>query len=196
MYCVVLQEEKNLENVTHEQAVATLKSLSGMVTLIVGKSTHSSGTTQQSFSQMNSHSSGIINTIGCGTEAGQSIVDYARSSSSTNSAINAVPALASITTTHSNNVYHNPKNIAFCEAASGEPHQTLRPSPSSNITNTTTTVTNTVNTTNYHNPDVGDILLSSTASRSQSPLSRKLVFLYNFIILFTSELNKTKQERK
>lgn len=167
----MLQEEKNLENVTHEQAVATLKSLSGMVTLIVGKSTHLSGTPQQSFSQINSHLPGIINTIGCGTEAGQSIVDYARSSSSTNSAINVVPVLASVTTTHSNNVHHNPKNIAFGDAASGEPHQTLRLSPSSNTANT-----NTVKTTNYHNPDVGDTLLSS-ASRSQSPLSRKLFFL-------------------
>ncbi|KAI9589729.1 hypothetical protein GQX74_007897 [Glossina fuscipes] len=52
-------EEKNLENVTHEQAVATLKSVVDRVTLIVGKSQHLMSVTQtQHFSQVNSHSTG------------------------------------------------------------------------------------------------------------------------------------------
>uniref|UniRef100_A0A1A9V0K2 Disks large 1 tumor suppressor protein n=1 Tax=Glossina austeni TaxID=7395 RepID=A0A1A9V0K2_GLOAU len=87
-------EEKNLENVTHEQAVATLKSVVDRVTLIVGKSQHLMSVTQtQHFSQVNSHSTGAVNTVG------QSVVDYARSSSTTattNNNINQQQALPSL----------------------------------------------------------------------------------------------------
>ncbi|XP_017491472.1 PREDICTED: disks large 1 tumor suppressor protein-like isoform X2 [Rhagoletis zephyria] len=48
--------ETNLENVTHEQAVATLKSITDKVTLIVGKTQHQVSSSQSQFGQINSHS--------------------------------------------------------------------------------------------------------------------------------------------
>ncbi|XP_067640331.1 disks large 1 tumor suppressor protein isoform X12 [Eurosta solidaginis] len=48
--------ETNLENVTHEQAVATLKSITDKVTLIVGKTQHQISSSQSQFGQINSHS--------------------------------------------------------------------------------------------------------------------------------------------
>ncbi|XP_055371155.1 disks large 1 tumor suppressor protein isoform X8 [Condylostylus longicornis] len=56
--------EKNLENVTHEQAVATLKSITDKVTLVIGKSQHLT-----SLNQVNSQSTGAVNKIE------QSVVD-------------------------------------------------------------------------------------------------------------------------
>ncbi|XP_055845581.1 disks large 1 tumor suppressor protein isoform X4 [Episyrphus balteatus] len=64
--------EKNLENVTHEHAVATLKSITDKVTLVVGKTQH---LVSSSFNQVNSHSTGAINNVG------QSVVDFGRSPS-------------------------------------------------------------------------------------------------------------------
>ncbi|XP_065363634.1 disks large 1 tumor suppressor protein isoform X8 [Calliphora vicina] len=48
--------DKNLENVTHEEAVATLKSVVDKVTLVVGKSGHVISTSGHTFNQVNSHS--------------------------------------------------------------------------------------------------------------------------------------------
>ncbi|XP_037813239.1 disks large 1 tumor suppressor protein isoform X12 [Lucilia sericata] len=48
--------DKNLENVTHEEAVATLKSVVDKVTLVVGKSGHIISTSGHHFNQVNSHS--------------------------------------------------------------------------------------------------------------------------------------------
>uniref|UniRef100_W8B7B7 Disks large 1 tumor suppressor protein n=1 Tax=Ceratitis capitata TaxID=7213 RepID=W8B7B7_CERCA len=52
--------ETNLENVTHEQAVATLKSITDKVTLIVGKTQHQISSSQSQFAQINSHSTAEI----------------------------------------------------------------------------------------------------------------------------------------
>lgn len=99
---IYLQVDKNLENVTHEQAVATLKSIIDNVTLVVGKSAHSIPTSGgQQFSQVNSHSTGAINTIG------QTVVDYARSSSTTpytnnNNNTNAMPTATTATINNCN----------------------------------------------------------------------------------------------
>ncbi|XP_049312167.1 disks large 1 tumor suppressor protein isoform X6 [Bactrocera dorsalis] len=88
--------ETNLENVTHEQAVATLKSITDKVTLIVGKTQHSVSSSQPQFAPINSHSTGAINNIG------KTVVDFARSPS---------PSITTNTTTttttyNNNNVSH------------------------------------------------------------------------------------------
>ncbi|TMW41219.1 hypothetical protein DOY81_013701 [Sarcophaga bullata] len=130
--------DKNLENVTHEQAVATLKSVVDKVTLVVGKSGHIISTSGHHFNQVNSHSTGAINTIG------QTVVDFARSSSTT-------PY-----TTTTNNINNNNTNAM----------QPPPPPPQP----TTATITN--NSNNQHHassPAVADIIPTST-SRSQSPL--------------------------
>ncbi|XP_054727833.1 disks large 1 tumor suppressor protein isoform X5 [Anastrepha obliqua] len=80
--------ETNLENVTHEQAVATLKSITDKVTLIVGKTQHQVSSSQSQFGQINSHSTGAINNIG------KTVVDFARSPS------------PQIITTNNNNASH------------------------------------------------------------------------------------------
>lgn len=69
-----LQGERNLENVTHEEAVATLKSITDKVTLVVGK-------TNLSLNNSNSHSTSAVNNVG------QSVVDHARSQSPAPAAI-------------------------------------------------------------------------------------------------------------
>lgn len=74
-----MQGERNLENVTHEEAVATLKSITDKVTLVVGKTnlglnnttTNSIGLSNNS----NSQSTSAVNSIG------QTVVDYGRSQS-------------------------------------------------------------------------------------------------------------------
>ncbi|XP_037919256.1 disks large 1 tumor suppressor protein isoform X3 [Hermetia illucens] len=64
--------DKNLENVTHEQAVAALKSITDKVTLVIGKPRH---IVNSSLAQVNSHSTGAVNNIG------QNVVDFGRSAS-------------------------------------------------------------------------------------------------------------------
>lgn len=64
--------EKNLENVTHEQAVATLKSITDKATLIISKPQH---LVNSSLGHVNSHSTGAVNNVG------QSVVDFVRSPS-------------------------------------------------------------------------------------------------------------------
>lgn len=54
---------KNLENVSHEDAVATLKAIVGQVVLTVQKSQHIVQSTSY-LSQNNSHSMGAVNNIG------------------------------------------------------------------------------------------------------------------------------------
>ncbi|XP_075159297.1 MAGUK family member discs large 1 isoform X3 [Haematobia irritans] len=96
--------DKNLENVTHEQAVATLKSVVDKVTLVVGKTAHSIPASGHHVNQVNSHSTGAINTIG------QTVVDYARSSSTTpytnNNNTNAMPTATTATINNSNQHHH------------------------------------------------------------------------------------------
>ncbi|KAL9881520.1 MAGUK family member discs large 1 isoform 5-T5 [Glossina fuscipes fuscipes] len=131
-------EEKNLENVTHEQAVATLKSVVDRVTLIVGKSQHLMSVTQtQHFSQVNSHSTGAVNTVG------QSVVDYARSSSTTattNNNINQQQALPSLPPPppqqqqqqqHQQYTVASSSNPAVAEIASASRSQSPLPQPAS-----------------------------------------------------------------
>lgn len=67
-----LQNDKNLENVTHEQAVAALKSITDKVTLVIGKPRR---IVNSSLAQVNSHSTGAVNNIG------QNVVDFGRSAS-------------------------------------------------------------------------------------------------------------------
>uniref|UniRef100_A0A1I8PWH6 Disks large 1 tumor suppressor protein n=1 Tax=Stomoxys calcitrans TaxID=35570 RepID=A0A1I8PWH6_STOCA len=97
--------DKNLENVSHEQAVATLKSVVDKVTLVVGKTAHSIPASGHHVNQVNSHSTGAINTIG------QTVVDYARSSSTTpytnnNNNTNAMPTATTATINNSNQHHH------------------------------------------------------------------------------------------
>uniref|UniRef100_U5EGC2 Putative calcium/calmodulin-dependent serine protein kinase/membrane-associated guanylate kinase n=1 Tax=Corethrella appendiculata TaxID=1370023 RepID=U5EGC2_9DIPT len=66
--------ERNLENVVHEDAVATLKSITDKVTLIVQKS-NIVLTTNNSIGNINSLSTNAVNNIG-----GQSVVDHSGSS--------------------------------------------------------------------------------------------------------------------
>ncbi|XP_055713970.1 disks large 1 tumor suppressor protein isoform X5 [Phlebotomus papatasi] len=68
-------QEKNLENVTHEEAVATLKSVTDRVTLVIGKAQHAVAPPQNTMGlgHVNSHSTGAVNSIG------QNVVDYANS---------------------------------------------------------------------------------------------------------------------
>ncbi|XP_073834125.1 MAGUK family member discs large 1 isoform X8 [Musca autumnalis] len=108
--------DKNLENVTHEQAVATLKSVVDKVTLVVGKTAHSLPATAaagHNINQVNSHSTGAINTIG------QTVVDYARSSSTTpytnNNNTNAMPTATTATINHSNQHHHHASSPAVAE---------------------------------------------------------------------------------
>ncbi|XP_058977698.1 disks large 1 tumor suppressor protein isoform X4 [Musca domestica] len=110
--------DKNLENVTHEQAVATLKSVVDKVTLVVGKTAHSlpaASAAGHHINQVNSHSTGAINTIG------QTVVDYARSSSTTpytnnNNNTNAMPtATTTATINHSNQHHHHASSPAVAE---------------------------------------------------------------------------------
>lgn len=136
-----------MENVTHEQAVATLKSVVDKVTLVVGKSGHIISTSGHHFNQVNSHSTGAINTIG------QSVVDFARSSSTT-----------PYTTTTTNNININNNNNT----------NAMQPPT------TATIITNNSNIQHHaSSPAVADIIPTST-SRSQSPLPRKLFFHYLF----------------
>ncbi|XP_061392633.1 disks large 1 tumor suppressor protein isoform X5 [Musca vetustissima] len=107
--------DKNLENVTHEQAVATLKSVVDKVTLVVGKTAHSlpPAAAGHHINQVNSHSTGAINTIG------QTVVDYARSSSTTpytnnNNNTNAMPTTTA-TINHSNQHHHHASSPAVAE---------------------------------------------------------------------------------
>lgn len=69
--------ERNLENVTHEEAVATLKSITDKVTLVVGKTNLSttSNSSDLTHSTKNSISTSAVNNIG------QSVVDIGRSTS-------------------------------------------------------------------------------------------------------------------
>ncbi|XP_055297810.1 disks large 1 tumor suppressor protein isoform X10 [Sitodiplosis mosellana] len=69
--------ERNLENVTHEEAVATLKSITDKVTLVVGKTNLGLNNTTNSIglSNSNSQSTSAVNSIG------QTVVDYGRSQS-------------------------------------------------------------------------------------------------------------------
>lgn len=117
-YLFSFQVDKNLENVTHEQAVATLKSVVDKVTLVVGKTAHSlpaASAAGHHISQVNSHSTGAINTIG------QTVVDYARSSSTTpytnnNNNTNAMPtATTTATINHSNQHHHHASSPAVAE---------------------------------------------------------------------------------
>lgn len=109
------QVDKNLENVTHEQAVATLKSVVDKVTLVVGKTAHSLPATGHHVNQVNSHSTGAINTIG------QSVVDYVRSSSTTpytnNNNTNAMPTATTATINNSNqhHLHHHASSPAVAE---------------------------------------------------------------------------------
>lgn len=125
------EEEKNLENVTHEKAVATLKSVVDRVTLIVGKSQHLMSVTQaQHFSQVNSHSTGAVNTVE------QSVVGYARSSSttaSTNNNINQQQPLPSLPQQqqHQQNTIASSSNPAVAEIASASRSQSPLPQPAS-----------------------------------------------------------------
>ncbi|XP_012161076.1 disks large 1 tumor suppressor protein isoform X6 [Ceratitis capitata] len=89
--------ETNLENVTHEQAVATLKSITDKVTLIVGKTQHQISSSQSQFAQINSHSTGAINNIG------KTVVDFARSPS---------PTITNTTTTNTTNNNNNVSHLA------------------------------------------------------------------------------------
>ncbi|XP_059616760.1 disks large 1 tumor suppressor protein isoform X6 [Phlebotomus argentipes] len=68
-------QEKNLENVTHEEAVATLKSVTDRVTLVIGKSQHAVAPSQPvtGLGHVNSHSTGAVNSIG------QNVVDFPNS---------------------------------------------------------------------------------------------------------------------
>lgn len=82
------QGERNLENVSHEDAVAALKSITDKVTLVVGK-TNLSTTTSNSHDlshSNNSHSTSAVNNVG------QTTVDYGRSQS---------PAPPSLSRSHS-----------------------------------------------------------------------------------------------
>ncbi|KAM7346891.1 MAGUK family member discs large 1 isoform 5-T5 [Cochliomyia hominivorax] len=112
--------DKNLENVTHEQAVATLKSVVDKVTLVVGKSGHIISTSGHHFNQVNSHSTGAINTIG------QTVVDFARSSSTTpyttttnninnNNNTNAMQPPTTATITNNSNNQHHASSPAVAE---------------------------------------------------------------------------------
>lgn len=70
------QGERNLENVTHEEAVATLKSITDKVTLVVGKTNLSLNNSNSiGLSNSNSQSTSAVNSVG------QNVVDYARSQS-------------------------------------------------------------------------------------------------------------------
>lgn len=79
--------EKNLENVTHEEAVATLKSVRDSVVLVISKPQHfirRADSPMLAVNQMNSLSMGSVNNIGGGGGAvaasgGHSVVDYAQS---------------------------------------------------------------------------------------------------------------------
>ncbi|XP_036319012.1 disks large 1 tumor suppressor protein [Rhagoletis pomonella] len=95
--------ETNLENVTHEQAVATLKSITDKVTLIVGKTQHQVSSSQSQFGQINSHSTGAINNIG------KTVVDFARSPSPsiTTTTITTNNNNATSNTTITNNINNN-----------------------------------------------------------------------------------------
>lgn len=64
--------DKNLENVTHEEAVATLKSINDKATLVIQK-LQQPIMSSPALSQFNSHSTGAVNNIG------QSVVDFSGS---------------------------------------------------------------------------------------------------------------------
>lgn len=84
--------ERNLENVSHEDAVATLKSITDKVTLVLGKTNLGINNVNSiGLSNSNSHSTSAVNSIG------QSVVDHARSQS---------PAAAAISSRS-----HSPRNI-------------------------------------------------------------------------------------
>lgn len=88
----LLKGERNLENVSHEEAVATLKSITDKVTLVVGKTNLGINNVNSiGLSNSNSHSTSAVNSIG------QSVVDHARSQS---------PAAAAISSRS-----HSPRNI-------------------------------------------------------------------------------------
>lgn len=91
------QGERNLENVTHEEAVATLKSITDKVTLVVGKT---------NLGLNNSHSIGLSNSNSQSTSAvnsvGQHVVDYARSQSPS--------AVAAVAAANSSSRSHSPRN--------------------------------------------------------------------------------------
>ncbi|TDG40607.1 hypothetical protein AWZ03_012968, partial [Drosophila navojoa] len=116
--------EKNLENVTHELAVGTLKSITDKVTLIVGKTQHLTSSVSQSGGSLggqlgqqaqhsqsqtqlaatrqqqqqqhvNSESAGALNTVG------QSVVDSVTDSVISNSTITTT---TNITTSNTNNI--------------------------------------------------------------------------------------------
>ncbi|XP_031628819.1 disks large 1 tumor suppressor protein isoform X3 [Contarinia nasturtii] len=68
--------ERNLENVTHEEAVATLKSITDKVTLVVGKTNlNLNNSNSIGLNNSNSQSTSAVNSVG------QTVVDYARSQS-------------------------------------------------------------------------------------------------------------------
>lgn len=73
MNLLKFQKETNLENVSHEDAVATLKSIKERATLVIQKSQHfiQTGTLNNS----NSQSTGAVNNIG------HSMIDGGRSPS-------------------------------------------------------------------------------------------------------------------
>lgn len=73
LFILCRQGERNLENVTHEEAVATLKSITDKVTLVVGKT--NLGISNIGLSNSNSQSTSAVNSVG------QNVVDYARSQS-------------------------------------------------------------------------------------------------------------------
>lgn len=89
------QGERNLENVTHEEAVATLKSITDKVTLVVGKTNLGLNNTNSiGLTNSNSQSTSAVNSVG------QNVVDFARSQS---------PAAA----VNSSSRSHSPRNVAF-----------------------------------------------------------------------------------
>lgn len=69
-----MQQDKNLENVTHEEAVATLKSIIDKATLVIQKQQHPI-MASPALSQFNSHSTGAVNNIG------NSVVDFGSATS-------------------------------------------------------------------------------------------------------------------
>ncbi|XP_037938659.1 disks large 1 tumor suppressor protein isoform X4 [Teleopsis dalmanni] len=108
--------EKNLENVTHEHAVATLKSITDKVTLVIGKTQQLSSS---QFNQVNSHSTGAINNIG------QTVVDYARSPSpSLTNAVNNTSV-----TFANNNQFSIPNSSSAADAIVGHTSRSHSPLP-------------------------------------------------------------------
>lgn len=94
----MIQGERNLENVTHEEAVATLKSITDKVTLVVGKTNLGLNNSNSiGLSNSNSQSTSAVNSVG------QNVVDYARSQSPS--------AVVAVAAANSSSRSHSPRNI-------------------------------------------------------------------------------------